>query len=144
MPKKFYKDIPAEYPVCQYADCPRAATCLHQLVYQPLAERDAYLRLINPDRCTKNSQCPYYRDSTPVTYARGFTGMQKHMYPGQNQIFMSLLVREFSRNPYFERRRGETALSPKEQHIVLQALRKAGVTEDLKFDAYEENVNWYD
>lgn len=57
---------------------------------------------------------------------------------------MSLLVREFSRNPYFERRRGETALSPKEQHIVLQALRKAGVTEDLKFDAYEENVNWYD
>lgn len=66
------------------------------------------------------------------------------MYPGQYQTFMSLLMREFSRNPYFERRRGETALSPKEQHIVLQALRKAGVTEDLKFDAYEENINWYD
>ena len=57
---------------------------------------------------------------------------------------MFLLMREFSRNPYFERRRGETALAPKEQHIVLQALRKAGVTEDLKFDTYEENINWYD
>lgn len=144
MPKKFYKDIPADYPVCLHADCPRAATCLHQLVYRPLVERDAYLRLANPGRCTKDERCPYYRDSTPVTYARGFTDMQKHMYPGQYKTFMSLLVREFSRNPYFERRRGETALSPKEQRIVLQALRKAGVTEELKFDAYEENANWYD
>ena len=66
MPKKFYKDIPADYPICQYADCPRAATCLHQLVYQPLVERDVYPRLINPNRCTKDEQCPYYRDSTPV------------------------------------------------------------------------------
>ena len=47
-------------------------------------------------------------------------------------------------NPYFERRRGEFPLSPKEQRIVLNALRRVGVTEELRFDHYEESVNWYD
>lgn len=46
--------------------------------------------------------------------------------------------------PYFERRRGEFPLSPKEQRIVLNALRRVGVTEELRFDQYEESVNWYD
>ncbi|MDR4037909.1 MAG: DUF6078 family protein, partial [Parabacteroides sp.] len=50
----------------------------------------------------------------------------------------------FGRNPYFERRRGEFPLSPKEQRIVLNALRRVGVTEELRFDHYEESVNWYD
>ncbi len=66
------------------------------------------------------------------------------MFPGQYQTFMTTLIGKFGRNAYFERRRSETALSPKEQEIVLAALRKAGITEEMKFDAYEENVNWYD
>lgn len=145
MPKKLYKDIPVEYATCEHGDCPRAATCLHQLVYRPLLERgDTYLRLLNPRQCTQNDRCAHYRNSAPVTYARGFTGMQQHMFPEQYRRFMSILVGHFSRNPYFERRRGEVALSPKEQKIVFNALRQAGVTEELKFDRYEENVNWYD
>ncbi|MCC8171065.1 MAG: DUF6078 family protein [Parabacteroides sp.] len=144
MPKKHYKDIPPDYAVCQHSDCPRASVCLHQLVYQPLMERNETLRLINPRHCTKDDTCRHFRDAAPVTYARGFTGMQQHMFPGQYQTFMSILKRRFSHNPYYERRRGETALSPSEQKIVLDALRRAGVTEELKFDEYEENFNWYD
>ena len=85
-----------------------------------------------------------FRDSAPVTYARGFTGMQSRMFPAQYQQFMSILMSHFGRNPYFERRRGEFPLSPKEQRIVLNALRRVGVTEELRFDHYEESVNWYD
>ena len=144
MPKKLYKDIPKGYTICQHSDCPRAATCLHQLAYQPLMEQQPILRLINPNHCTKDEHCTYYRDSAPVTYARGFTHMQKYMFPGQYQTFMSILIRHFGRTSYFVRRRGEAALSPKEQEIVLNALRQAGVAEDLKFDRYEENVNWYE
>ena len=55
-----------------------------------------------------------------------------------------LRLSHFGRNPYFERRRGEFPLSPKEQRIVLNALRRVGVTEELRFDHYEESVNWYD
>ncbi|MRY76020.1 hypothetical protein GKD13_07530 [Parabacteroides distasonis] len=115
------------------------------MAYRPLIEQPAtVLRLLNPTLCTRDGACPYFRDSVPVTYARGFTGMQSRMFPAQYQQFMSILMFHFGRNPYFERRRGEFPLSPKEQRIVLNALRRVGVTEELRFDHYEESVNWYD
>ena len=144
MPKKFYTTLPDDYPVCQHSDCPMAATCLHRIAYTALIEEKDYLRLINPNRCGKDETCRFYRSSKPVTYARGFTNFQKRMFPDQYRHFMSILVARFGRNPYFERRRGETALSPKEQRIVLNALKKAGITEEMKFDGYEEALNWYD
>lgn len=144
MPKRTYTSLPTDYPVCKHADCQMAATCLHQQAYPTLLGSETYLRLINPRQCSKDGKCKFYRDSKPVTYARGFTNFQKKMFPGQYQTFMTTLIGKFGRNAYFERRRGETALSPKEQEIVLAALRKAGITEEIKFDAYEENVNWYD
>ena len=78
----------------------------------------------------------------PITYVRGFTNFQKQIFPEQYLNFMNRLIGKFGRNPYFERRRGETVLSPKEQAIVQQALKQSGVTEDLKFDHYEKNLNW--
>ena len=144
MLKRTYSDIPPSYAVCEHADCPKAATCLHQIAYGKLIATEDYLRLLNPQRTPASEDCPHYRDSQPVVYARGFTGMQKRMFPDQYQRFMIFLMGCFSRNGYFERRRGDTPLSPKEQQLVLQALRQAGVTEELPFDKYEENTNWYD
>ena len=109
-----------------------------------MQEQIPILQLLNPRQCTKDRKCPHYRDSAPVRYARGFMGMQQKMYPGQYDIFMSALVSQFGRNPYFERRKGERPLSPKEQDIVRRALRKAGVTEQLDFDSYEDSIPWTD
>ena len=144
MPKKIYTGIPFQYPVCLHSDCPQAATCLHQIVYPTLLKSQTYLKLVNPQMCTKDEQCQFYRDSKPVQYARGFTNFQKRMYPEQYDRFMRILIATFSRNSYYERRRGDTLLSPKEQEIVLAALHKVGVTEDMKFDQYEEYINWLD
>ncbi|MBP3519039.1 MAG: hypothetical protein J6K31_11705 [Parabacteroides sp.] len=144
MPKILYKDIPVDFGVCQHEDCPRAAACLHQIAYKPLLEQCYVLRLMNPNRCTKDDQCPHYRSSVPITYAWGFTGMQKRMFPGQYYTFMSILKNQFGHNPYYERRRGEFALPPQEQKFILDALRRAGVTEEMKFDRYEECINWFD
>lgn len=145
MPKELYNKIPADYAVCQHADCPRAGKCLRQIAYRPLIERPSQvLRLLNPTLCTCDEACPHFRDSAPVTYARGFTRMQSRMYPSQYQTFMSILKLRFGRNPYYERRKGEALLSPQEQKIVLNTLRRVGVTEEMKFDNYEEGINWYD
>ena len=120
----------------------------HRLRRLPATRLPSGRKVPAPDRlptlCTRDEACPYFRDSAPVTYARGFTGMQSRMFPAQYQQFMSILMSHFGRNPYFERRRGEFPLSPKEQRIVLNALRRVGVTEELRFDHYEESVNWYD
>ena len=145
MPKKEYTSLPKDYPLCEHSSCPMAATCLHQVAYSMMMEQNAeYLRLINPARCSKDEACTYYRDKKPVIFARGFTNFQKRMFPDQYSRFMSICIKHWSRNPYFVRRRGDRYLPPDEQVFILNALKKVGVTEDMKFDSYEENINWYD
>ena len=144
MPKKTYDSLPDNYYVCQHGGCPKAATCLHQLAYPVLMKKKPVIRLINPELCQPTAECRYYRDAAPVTYARGFTNFQERMYPNQYRTFMWMLIGKFGRNAYYERRRGDTLLSPQEQKIVLDALRKVGITGEVKFDSYEKHINWYD
>ena len=144
MPKKYYTSLPSGYSVCQHQDCPMAATCLHQIAYPALLEKDEILHVVNPNKCSKDAQCKFYRSNKPITYARGFAHFQKRMFPDQYDRFATMLIARFGRNAYYERRRGDTALTPKEQRIVLDALKKAGVTEEMKFEHYEENTNWFD
>lgn len=35
-------------------------------------------------------------------------------------------------------------LPPQEQRLILETLQESGVKQDLKFDSYEELINWYD
>ena len=142
--KKTYRDLPPNYSVCEQSDCPMAATCLHQLAYVRLIETERFLHLINPRQCSKDNNCEYYRNNAPVQFARGFTNFQQKMFPAQYDKFMRRLIGHFGRNPYFERRRGAYPLPPDEQQIIIQALQEAGVTEELKFDSYEDLINWYD
>ena len=144
MPTKTTFSPPHGYAVCIHADCPMASSCLHRIAYPMLLETGNFLRLVNPSRCTKDASCSFYRSNRPVTYARGFTNFQKRMFPDQYSRFMSICINHWSRNPYFERRRGERSLPPDEQVFILNALKTVGVTEDMKFDSYEENINWYD
>lgn len=144
MPKKLYTSVPPRYEVCLHADCPKADVCLHQIAYQKLLSEQTFLHIINPKMCKKNARCPFYRNSTPIRYARGFTNFQKHMYPDQYAAFSSMLKSEFGRNPYYERRKGISPLSLAEQDLILNALQRVGVKEKLEFDAYEDEINWYD
>ena len=130
MPRKEYTSLPTNYPVCEHSDCPMAASCL--------------LRLINPTRCTQDASCAYYRSNRPMVYARGFTNFQRRMFPDQYARFMAICINHWSRNPYFERRRGARLIPPSEQQFILKALKAVGMTEEMKFDAYEEAINWYD
>ena len=95
MPKKLYTSVPPRYEVCLHADCPKADVCLHQIAYQKLLSEQTFLHIINPKMCKKNARCPFYRNSTPMRYARGFTNFQKHMYPDQYAAFSSMLKSEF-------------------------------------------------
>jgi hypothetical protein len=55
---------------------------------------------------------------------------------------MYRLIGKFGRNPYFVRRRGERLLPPSEQEIVLTVLKDIGIEKELKFDSYEECIDW--
>ena len=143
MSKKENTSLPTNYPVCEYSNCPMAATCLHHIAYTMMMEQnEEFLRLINPARCSKDEACTYYRDKKPVIFARGFTNFQKHMYPQQYDQFISNLILHFGRNQYFKRRRGAILISPEEQEVIRQMLEKVGADSKMKFDNYEEHINW--
>ena len=142
--KKLFTTAPEFYSVCVHAQCPKAGECLHRIAFENLRSKKEVMRLVNPDRCTADESCTKFRSNKPVHFARGFSQMKRKMYPDQYKRFMNILIETFGRNPYFERRRGDTALPPSEQELVQQALRKAGVTEKIEFDSYEDTVNWYD
>lgn len=139
-----HSTIPHAYAACLHADCPLSGHCLRQVAYKELLSTSDRFCIVNPSQCSKDDSCRYYRNSAPVRYARGFTGMQKRMYPEQYATFMQILLGRFSRTTFFERRRGERPMPPGEQAIVLEALRRAGVAEPMDFDAYEEGIDWQD
>ena len=116
----------------------------HQIVYPVKLEKKDILSVVNPTKCSQDAKCKFFRSNKPITYARGFAHFQKRMFPDQYDRFSMILLGKFGRNAYYERRRGDTALTPKEQRIVLDALKKVGVKEDMTFESYEENTNWYD
>lgn len=139
---KIYKGIPNNYPLCMHAECPKASTCLHQSAFQRHGELETYLKLLNPSQCTKQDKCPHYIDNKPVLFAKGFTNFQTHMLPKQYDKFMNLLIFHFGRNLYFRCRRGDTLLTPEEQEVVREALRRSGVELHLEFDSYIESIHW--
>lgn len=142
MPIKNKLTVPHNYPVCLHHDCSMAASCLHHIAFDNLIKQEEFLRLISPNKCTKDDGCPYYRCSNTVRYARGFTGFQKQMFPQQYEQFMTTLVMHFGRNQYFARRRGEIILPPEEQQIIRTLLQEIGANPSMDFDNYEEHICW--
>ena len=135
-------DIPSTYPICEKADCPKAAHCLHQMAYAPLRKQEPKLHLINPDFCEPGESCPFYRSSEPVRYAYGFAHFQEEMLPRQYDRFCAIMLDQYGRTAFYDRRRGDKPLSPKEQDLVLQTARSVGVKLQLQFSRYEERINW--
>lgn len=144
MLKKLYTSVPAEFATCLHSDCSKAADCLRHVAYQLLLEESSTFRIVNPKHCNPTNECKHFRSAKPERYARGFIGFQENMLPKQWIRFKSLLLQMYGRNTFYVRRRGDVALSPKEQSAILDALHKVGITEDFEFDAYVDAYNWYD
>lgn len=49
------------------------------------------MHIVNPEKCTQTEACKYFRDNTPVVYAKGFTNFQKKMTQEQYQKFLDIL-----------------------------------------------------
>ena len=144
MPKKIHTSIPSHYPVCVHRDCPLAHSCLRRNAYLALTQKQECMQVVNPERCIQGEGCRYFRTNTPVIYAKGFLNFQKKMTQEQYQKFLDILQSKFGRNPYFERRNGNTLLTPGEQTVILETLRQVGIKDEYRFDSYIESFGLND
>lgn len=135
--------VPHDYPVCLNRECPKASTCLRQIVEQELPDSVEYLVVINPrNQNTLKGDCPHYRSNAKVRYAKGFTKLLESLPHKQMQNIIPLIVSRFSQRTYYRIRKGERLLSPAEQEDLLNIFRRCGVTQVPEFDAYVEDYVW--
>lgn len=144
-------NIPKDYIYCPAVDgvCPRAPQCLRAIAYRQLTATEAPakpgpIRIVHP-ACVASAAdgCEYYRDSTPVRFARGMTNMFEDLPLKQARIVRRKVMACFSCESYFYlSRKGERLITPAEQKAIRNAFRSAGVETAPQYDRYEEGVVW--
>ena len=135
--------MPQGFSLCIHEACPLAEQCLRRMAWAALLASEERICIINPMLAMPSEACRYYRSIAPVTYARGFRGMQSQMLPAQYAKFSERLMKHFSRTSYFEHRRGTMLCTPTDIAYIRAVLNDLGLS-DLEFDAYEECYNWID
>ena len=142
-PTKIGDRVPKTFSLCIHAQCPMADRCLRRMVWSAVADSEEQFSIISPSCALPSEDCRYFRSTERATYARGFRGMQAQMLPAQYMAFSQRLIGHFSRNCYYERRRGERLCSPRDIVYIREVLAELGL-DYLEFDANEEHYNFID
>lgn len=138
-----FSSVPLQYALCLNRQCPQATTCLRQLAEKSAPDTVEYWNIVSPKRLTTlTGNCPYYRSSTQVRFAKGFIGILGNLPHKQMQAVISRLMSHFSERTYYRIRKGERTLSPPEQEEVLRIMKRCGATIPLEFDTYYEDYDW--
>lgn len=123
--------MPAHYPLCNRSDCPLVQQCLRGIHY-PQHAMDTYLTLVNPNvQHALGTDCPYYRDSTPVRYAQGFEASYKAIYPEHVRTeFRSRCMHALgaSRSLFYYQMAGNRLLTPIQQQKIQDVARQMNLS----------------
>ena len=100
--------------------------------------RDRHLKAIE----AMAGKCKYYRSNEKVRYAKGFLCTVGALAVSVSGTFRYRLIGSWGVRRYYQKRKGETLLSPAEQQQVVALARKLGVRLDEYFDGYVEEYDW--
>lgn len=135
--------MPYNYEMCLNKECPKAETCLRQLVTRNAPKDIRYWKVISPDYLAKlEGDCEDYRSSTKVRFAKGCIQLLEGLPYKQMRVVIPQLINSFSERTYYRIRNGERLLSPAEQGRVMNILKRCGVSMPQVFDAYVEGYDW--
>lgn len=142
--KIFAEKAESGYILCFAEQCPKREKCLHWKVGQHLTGKYNYYHCINllyKDVATEN--CPCFRDSAKVKFAKGMTGTFTDDMPQRVEKYVrGTLINRQNRSYYFEYRNGKRLISPALQEEIRELFREAGWNEEVKFDGYVEDYAW--
>ena len=138
-------NMPKDYIYCPAADGagPRAPQCLRAIAYRQLTATEASdkpspIRIVHP-ACVAHAQkgCDYYRDSTPVRFAQGMTKLFDEIPHRLEADIRRRIMACFScRSYYFQSRKGERLITPKEQQAIANVFRQAGLKAEPEIDNF--------
>ena len=134
-PTPAVQDIPHNYLYCFATDeaCPRAPHCLHATAARLRSQSERTdppsLQSVSPVYIRKSAaRCRFFRDDTPVRFARGMTNMFEDLPLKQARIVRRQVMACFSCESYFyQSRKGERLITPDEQKAIEEVFHSAGV-----------------
>ena len=136
-----FNQIPFDYPLCLNERCPQADGCLRQLSVASMpAEKDCWS--IIKRLATIKGDCPFFRSSRKVRYAKGFMNILDNLPYNQRRSIIVSLIAYFGQRTYYRSRKGERLLTPDEQQAVLNIIKRHNATTSQEFDGYEEDYLW--
>ena len=132
------------YTVCFAEQCPLKGHCLHYLVGQQLPDSRSTYHCVNPRyQHVGTEQCPLFRHSAKVKYARGMMHIFNYDMPRKVEPFVrNNLIASHCKTYYYEFRNGTRLISPATQEEIRSLFREAGWKEDIRFDSYVEDYDW--
>ena len=132
------------YTVCFAEQCPLKGHCLHYLVGQQLPDSRSTYHCVNPRyQHVGTEQCPLFRHSAKVKFARGMMHIFNYDMPRKVEPFVrNNLIASHCKTYYYEFRNGTRLISPATQEEIRSLFREAGWKEDIRFDSYVEDYDW--
>ena len=137
-----FSGIPFNYGLCA-VDCPRGRTCLRRIAYDHIPPNATFPPTLHPKAIEAMAgKCKYYRSNEKVRYAKGFLCTVGALTVRVSGTFRYRLIGSWGVRRYYQKRKGETLLSPAEQRQVVALARKLGVRLAEYFDGYVEEYDW--
>ena len=134
-----YSKIPSNYGLCA-ANCPRGDTCLRRIAYDRIPANVVFPPTLHLKAIEAMAgKCKYYRSNEKVRYAKGTAGALAVSVSG---TFRCRLIGSWGVRRYYQKRKGETLLSPTEQQQVIAIARNLGLQRAEYFDAYVEEYDF--
>ena len=121
--------------VCVKEDCRLKETCIRLRLYRELPSNNVTMNIINPRLATGDETCTMYIHTAQVKVCYGFLGLMKRKLSQQDAAWLrDVLMDEFGKNPYYERRNGKRPISPQEQQYIQDLLTQRGLNIPKPFD----------
>lgn len=130
--------IPPSYARCFRSDCPKADTCARFLAGKYIREGQVCGEAVYPS-AWQGGDCTMYKQTRVIRAAYGFKTLfaevkRKDDTPLRNRIKAYL----GGNTTYYRYHHGEKLLTPEQQEWIVDLFRRAGYTEELRFDGYRE------
>lgn len=123
---------------CLQATCPLAETCLHSLAHRHLPPQSSYV-CYDPRLQSDGEGCPTYLPNEIIRMAKGFrTGIRRVPQKDTQEARQAIRYEmDWGVSTYYEYRSGKRTLSPEQQAVISDILRRYGIDGE-PFDTYIE------
>lgn len=137
-----FKQVPPLWQLCFCSDCPRHEECLRYVAGQHIPDDLEWGPAVYPS-ALRGGVCRFFKEIRVIRAAWGFDRLFSEVKQKDYTALREKLKRYLGgHGTYYRYNSGERLLTPEQQAWILDLFVRYGYTEDLRFDAYREVLDF--